>query len=114
MSIILIFRYEVVTAIVSTARKDFDLVAKNENLLNFVKERTLDKKFKIRKEALTGLALIYKKHLSDPQNAPDATKKAVTWIKDKILHGELCWDLHVVDNEKFQINELEFVNRCDG
>jgi hypothetical protein len=41
-------RFEVVTAIVSTARKDFDLVAKNESLLNNVKERTLDKKFKIR------------------------------------------------------------------
>ena len=94
-----LFRYEVVMAIVSTARKDFDLVAKNENLLNFVKERTLDKKFKIRKEALTGLALIYKKHLSDPQNVPEATKKAVTWIKDKILHGEF-WrqsDLAVVN-----------------
>jgi sister-chromatid-cohesion protein PDS5 len=81
-------RFEVVTAIVSTARKDFDLVAKNESLLNNVKERTLDKKFKIRKEALTGLALIYKKHLSDPLSVPDATKSAVTWIKDKILHGE--------------------------
>ena len=72
----------------STARKDFDLVAKNESLLNNVKERTLDKKFKIRKEALTGLALIYKKHLSDPLSVPDATKSAVTWIKDKILHGD--------------------------
>jgi hypothetical protein len=51
-------------------------------------ERTLDKKFKIRKEALTGLALIYKKHLSDPLNVPEATKKAVTWMKDRILHGK--------------------------
>jgi sister chromatid cohesion protein PDS5 len=66
-------------------------VAKNENLLNFVKERTLDKKFKIRKEALTGLAIIYKKHLSDPQNVPEATKRAVTWIKDKILHGSVFY-----------------------
>ena len=80
-------RYEVVMAIVSTAKRDFDIVSKSEDLLNFVKERTLDKKFKIRKEAMSGLALIYKKHLLDPANVPEATKKAVHWIKNKILHG---------------------------
>lgn len=79
-------RYEVVTAIVTTARRDFDIVSSSEDLLTFVKERTLDKKFKIRKEALTGLAMIYKNHLND-EDCPQATKKAVTWIKDKILHG---------------------------
>jgi len=42
------FRYEVVTAIVSAARQDFNVVAKNEALLNNVKERTRDKVFKIR------------------------------------------------------------------
>lgn len=30
--------------------------------------------------------MIYKKHLNDA-DVPQATKKAVTWIKDKILHG---------------------------
>lgn len=30
--------------------------------------------------------MIYKTFLSDP-DVPDTTKKAVTWIKDKILHG---------------------------
>ncbi|XP_044744637.1 sister chromatid cohesion protein PDS5 homolog B [Coccinella septempunctata] len=79
-------RYEVVMAIVTTAKKDFQVVSDSEDLLEFVKERTLDKKFKIRKEAMSGLALIYRKHLSDP-DVPNATKKAVTWIKDKILHG---------------------------
>lgn len=79
-------RYEVVMAIVSTARKNFQVVSDSEDLLEFVKERTLDKKFKIRKEAMSGLALIYRKHLNDP-DVPNATKKAVTWIKDKILHG---------------------------
>ncbi len=24
---------------------------------------------------------------SDPANVPEATRKAITWIKDKILHG---------------------------
>ncbi|XP_071446886.1 sister chromatid cohesion protein PDS5 homolog A isoform X2 [Hetaerina americana] len=79
-------RYEVVMAIVTTARRDFSVVSDSEDLLDFVKERTLDKKFKIRKEAMCGLAMIYKKHLSNP-DVPEATKKAVTWIKDKILHG---------------------------
>ena len=80
-------RYEVVIAIVSTAKKDFDIVSRSEDLLNFVKERTLDKKFKIRKEAMSGLAMIYKRHLMNPHDVPEATKKAVKWIKDKVLHG---------------------------
>lgn len=79
-------RYEVVTAIVTTAKKEFSIVSDSEDLLNFVKERTLDKKFKIRKEAMCGLAMIYRKHLNSP-NVPAATRHAVTWIKDKILHG---------------------------
>lgn len=79
-------RYEVVMAIVTTAKKDFSIVSDSEDLLNFVKERTLDKKFKIRKEAMCGLAMIYKKHLNSP-DVPPATRHAVTWIKDKILHG---------------------------
>lgn len=37
-------RYEVVMAIVTTARKDFEVVSDSEDLLEFVKERTLDKK----------------------------------------------------------------------
>lgn len=37
-------RYEVVMAIVTTAKKDFEVVSKSEDLLEFVKERTLDKK----------------------------------------------------------------------
>lgn len=73
-------------AIVETAKRDFQIVSESEDLLEFVKERTLDKKYKIRKEAMNGLAMIYKKYLSD-SNVPEATKKAVNWIKDKILHG---------------------------
>lgn len=79
-------RYEVVISIIETAKRDFQIVSESEDLLEFVKERTLDKKFKIRKDAMNGLAMIYKKYLSD-SDVPDATKKAVTWIKDKILHG---------------------------
>ncbi len=76
-------------AIVSTAKKNLDVVSQSEELLNFVRERCLDKKFKIRKEAVSGLALIYKHHIqSNPADVPEATKKAITWIKDKILHGK--------------------------
>lgn len=79
-------RYEVVMAIIATAQKDFQAVAESEDLLNFVKERTLDKKFKIRKEAMSGLAMIYKKFLTE-DSVPPATERAAQWIKDKILHG---------------------------
>ncbi len=41
-------RYEVVMAIVATAKKNFEVFSESEELLNFVKERTLDKKFKVR------------------------------------------------------------------
>jgi len=40
-------RYEVVMAIVTTARRDFEVVSVSEDLLEFVKERTLDKKVNI-------------------------------------------------------------------
>ncbi|CAL8109843.1 unnamed protein product [Orchesella dallaii] len=79
-------RFEVVKAIVATAKLDFNIVSESEDLLNYVKERTLDKKFKIRREALQGLALIYKKHLG-MENVPEPTERAAAWIKDKILHG---------------------------
>ncbi|GBP62684.1 Sister chromatid cohesion protein PDS5 homolog B-B, partial [Eumeta japonica] len=79
-------RYEVVMAIVATAQRDFEAVAQSDDLLHFVRERTLDKKFKIRKEAMSGLAMIYRKFLTE-EKVPPATEKAVKWIKDKILHG---------------------------
>ena len=61
---------------------------RSASISSISQERTLDKKFKIRKEANSGLAGIYKKHIMEPGSIPEATKKAVTWIKDKILHGE--------------------------
>jgi hypothetical protein len=36
---------------------------------------------------MEGLALIYNKHLTNPGGVPQATKNAVKWIKDKLLHG---------------------------
>lgn len=76
-------RYEVVMAIISAAKKDFNSVT--DDLLNFVKERTLDKKFKIRREALLGLAMLYRQHMSNP-DIPESTRECISWIKNKVLH----------------------------
>lgn len=86
-------RHEVVMAIISAARKNMDNI--NEDLLEFVKERTLDKKFKIRREALYGLAQLYKQYLLGikPEGPPPVTDeginavKQLTWIKNKCLHN---------------------------
>ncbi|CAL8069332.1 unnamed protein product [Orchesella dallaii] len=79
-------RFEVIKSIVAAFKHDCDIVSESEDLLNYIKERTLDKKFKIRRESFQGLGLIYKKYLG-MENVPDATKKACSWIKDKILQG---------------------------
>lgn len=87
-------RYEVVMAIISAAKKGIENI--NEDLLSFVKERTLDKKFKIRREALFGMAQLYKLNnvadLSEniteenpPANANSL--KMLNWIKNKCLHN---------------------------
>ncbi|XP_067627164.1 sister chromatid cohesion protein PDS5 homolog B isoform X2 [Eurosta solidaginis] len=80
-------RYEVVMAIVATAKREFDIVCESEDLLHIVRERTLDKKFKIRKEAMNGLAFIYKKVKCEPNDLSEEVKESVGWIKNKILHG---------------------------
>ena len=98
-------RYEVVMAIISAAKKGIDNI--NEDLLSYVKERTLDKKFKIRREALFGMAMLYKMYdvanvltalnngvnnglnndESDPSPSNIATFKVLMWIKNKCLHN---------------------------
>ena len=92
-------RYEVVMAIISAAKKGIENV--NEDLLSFVKERTLDKKFKIRKEALFGMAFLYKQYnlnivseadqnsqdqLCNSTSKPTAIKM-LDWIKNKCMHN---------------------------
>lgn len=88
-------RYEVVMAIISAAKKGIENI--NEDLLSFVKERTLDKKFKIRREALYGMAQLYKQYnlvlLSDadddsrPVETTNAALRMLNWIKNKCLHN---------------------------
>lgn len=41
--------------------------------------------FKIRKEALLGLALLYKQHMSSVE-LPQSTLECIAWIKNKVLH----------------------------
>ena len=87
-------RYEVVMAIISAAKKGIEHV--NEDLLSYVKERTLDKKFKIRREALLGLAQLYKLNNVASLDATDpdeletnvaASLRVLNWVKNKCLHN---------------------------
>uniref|UniRef100_A0A667YBA9 PDS5 cohesin associated factor B n=1 Tax=Myripristis murdjan TaxID=586833 RepID=A0A667YBA9_9TELE len=76
-------RHDVIVSIVTAAKKDLALV--NDALLNFVKERTLDKRWRVRKEAMMGLASIYRKYSLQGEGGREASKQ-ISWIKDKLLH----------------------------
>uniref|UniRef100_A0A803TBJ1 PDS5 cohesin associated factor B n=1 Tax=Anolis carolinensis TaxID=28377 RepID=A0A803TBJ1_ANOCA len=76
-------RHDVIVSIVTAAKKDLLLV--NDHLLNFVRERTLDKRWRVRKEAMMGLAQIYKKYSLQSEAGKEASKQ-IAWIKDKLLH----------------------------
>ncbi|KAG9491937.1 hypothetical protein GDO78_000439 [Eleutherodactylus coqui] len=76
-------RHDVIVSIVTAAKKDLLLV--NDHLLNFVRERTLDKRWRVRKEAMMGLAQIYKKYALQAEAGKEAAKQ-IAWIKDKLLH----------------------------
>uniref|UniRef100_A0A1B0AGA6 Uncharacterized protein n=1 Tax=Glossina pallidipes TaxID=7398 RepID=A0A1B0AGA6_GLOPL len=80
-------RYEVVMAIVETAKREFNIVCESEDLLFIVRERTLDKKFKIRKEAISGLAFIYRQALCEANDLSEEVKLSIGWIKNKVMHG---------------------------
>lgn len=81
-------RYEVVMSIVETAKRNCHIVCQSEDLLFIVRERTLDKKFKIRREAISGLAFIYKQVMCDHNSEMSETlKKSIGWIKNKVMHG---------------------------
>ncbi|XP_041439149.1 sister chromatid cohesion protein PDS5 homolog B-B isoform X1 [Xenopus laevis] len=76
-------RHDVIVSIVTAAKKDLLLV--NDQLLNFVRERTLDKRWRVRKEAMMGLAQIYKKYSLQVEAGKESAKQ-ISWIKDKLLH----------------------------
>ncbi|XP_060231879.1 sister chromatid cohesion protein PDS5 homolog B isoform X2 [Meriones unguiculatus] len=76
-------RHDVIVSIVTAARKDLLLVT--DPLLNFVRERTLDKRWRVRKEAMMGLAQIYRKYALQAAAGKDAARH-IAWVKDKLLH----------------------------
>ncbi|XP_063777196.1 sister chromatid cohesion protein PDS5 homolog A isoform X2 [Pseudophryne corroboree] len=76
-------RHDVIVTIITAGRKDLSLV--NDQLLGFVRERTLDKRWRVRKEAMMGLAQLYKKYCLHAEAGKEAADK-VSWIKDKLLH----------------------------
>lgn len=94
-------RYEVAIAIVKLAKYDYRIVSESKELLKILEERTLDEAFRVRKEAMTGLALIWLKHSNDLE-VPEAKKNVVNWIRDKILH---CYQLNSLE-DRLMIEKL--------
>uniref|UniRef100_A0A1B0F9H3 Condensin complex subunit 1 C-terminal domain-containing protein n=1 Tax=Glossina morsitans morsitans TaxID=37546 RepID=A0A1B0F9H3_GLOMM len=80
-------RYEVVMAIVKTANSQLNIVCESQDLLFILRERTLDKIFKVRREALSGLALIYQKATFDLNDLPNEIKSSLRWIKNTVMHS---------------------------
>ncbi|XP_013389020.1 sister chromatid cohesion protein PDS5 homolog B-B-like [Lingula anatina] len=80
-------RYDVVQSIIAAAKKDLPGI--NDELLGFVKERTLDKKFKVRREALLGLGHLFKKVMSKSEDTEEnkELRKRVDWMKDRVING---------------------------
>ncbi|XP_045568667.1 sister chromatid cohesion protein PDS5 homolog A isoform X1 [Salmo salar] len=76
-------RHDVIVTIINAGKKDLNLV--NDQLLGFVRERTLDKRWRVRKEAMMGLAQLFKKYCLHHEAGKDQAQK-ISWIKDKLLH----------------------------
>ncbi|KAK2159284.1 hypothetical protein LSH36_155g04017 [Paralvinella palmiformis] len=77
-------RMDVVQAVIAAAKREFNNIT--PELFDCVKERILDKKYKIRKEALMGLGLIYKR-LMMKEEPGESEKDIISWIRNKILHA---------------------------
>uniref|UniRef100_A0A8C2FIK3 PDS5 cohesin associated factor A n=1 Tax=Cyprinus carpio TaxID=7962 RepID=A0A8C2FIK3_CYPCA len=76
-------RHDVIVTIINAGKKDLNLV--NDQLLGFVRERMLDKRWRVRKEAMMGLAQLYKKYCLHHEAGKESALK-ISWIKDKLLH----------------------------
>ncbi|KFM70521.1 Sister chromatid cohesion protein PDS5-like protein B-A, partial [Stegodyphus mimosarum] len=59
----------------------------NFELLKCVKERTLDKKFKVRKEALLGFGRLYRHYVSTPAQLAVPDSESLSLIKNKLFHA---------------------------
>ncbi|XP_053474983.1 sister chromatid cohesion protein PDS5 homolog A isoform X2 [Ictalurus furcatus] len=76
-------RHDVIVTIINAGKKDLNLV--NDQLLGFVRERMLDKRWRVRKEAMMGLAQLFKKYCLHHEAGKESAQK-ISWIKDKLLH----------------------------
>lgn len=103
-------RYEVVNSIVETAKRDYKIVAEANDLMAILKERSQDKKFKIRRAAMNGLALIYHEHLKATFAATDKPDESAldsaNWIQIKILNGYY----HATVEDQILIERLLFTS----
>ena len=78
-----------------------------KNITLNLKERTLDKKFKIRREALLGMAQLYKQYnvasigdSFDNSNVSESANSALrmlNWIKNKCLHNYINYQTQLDD-----------------
>uniref|UniRef100_A0AAZ3P967 Uncharacterized protein n=1 Tax=Oncorhynchus tshawytscha TaxID=74940 RepID=A0AAZ3P967_ONCTS len=76
-------RHDVIVTIINAGKKDLNLV--NDQLLGFVRERTLDKRVGGYVEAMMGLAQLFKKYCLHHEAGKEQAQK-ISWIKDKLLH----------------------------
>jgi sister-chromatid-cohesion protein PDS5 len=85
-------RFEVVATVVDAARKNWKLVVETA-LFEVLKERVMDMKYFVRKEALQGFSIIYKAFVTETVQSDSKLREderivaMMTTIKNKILHG---------------------------
>ncbi|XP_012945070.1 sister chromatid cohesion protein PDS5 homolog A-B isoform X1 [Aplysia californica] len=77
-------RLDVVNSLLGVAKKDMKVLT--SEMLQFIKERTLDKKFKIRREALLGLGSMYKQAIVDKEEPDPEMNDKLDFIKNKVFH----------------------------
>ncbi|KAH9494579.1 Sister chromatid cohesion protein PDS5 B [Bulinus truncatus] len=77
-------RMDVVNSLLAVAKKD--LKAMTPEMLQFIKERTLDKKFKIRRDALWGLGNMYKQAMVDRECPDPELVSRLDFVKNKVFH----------------------------
>ncbi|KAK3099941.1 hypothetical protein FSP39_012194 [Pinctada imbricata] len=78
-------RMEVVNVILGVAKKSFERCT--DEMLGFIKERTLDKKFQIRQAALLGLGQLYKMYMFTVEDIDKETLEKISWVKHKVFHA---------------------------
>ncbi|XP_059168056.1 sister chromatid cohesion protein PDS5 homolog A-B-like isoform X2 [Physella acuta] len=77
-------RMDVVNSLLTVAKKDLKVMT--PEMLQFVKERTLDKKFRIRREALLGLGSMYKQAIIDKDQPDPEMVSRLDFVKNKVFH----------------------------